>query len=74
MNLWPPAVMDYAGTLAQGDDCFRPPLHGRSIGCYRNLEILDAGKIVDNDFPGVVPQVDAVVEMRSGFHFIPTTS
>ena len=63
----PLAVADHAGTLPQGDSCVRPSLHGRLVGRLRNLEILDAGNIVDDDFPSVVPQVDAEVKMHPGF-------
>ena len=66
---WPPAIVDDPRPLAQGDDRFRPSLHGSSVGCFRNLEILDAGKVLNDVLAGIVPHIEPVREIGSGFHF-----
>jgi hypothetical protein len=43
-----PAIVDHAGASTQGNGCLGPAFHGCPIGCFRNLEILDAGKVLDD--------------------------
>ena len=62
--------MDHTGILAQDDNRLWPSLQGHSVGRFRNLEILDAGKMLDNVLPRVVPHIDPVGKISSGFHAV----
>jgi hypothetical protein len=64
----PAAIFDDAGALPQGDGRVWPALAGGPIGRHRYLEILDAGKVLDDILAISRPHVDAVQEVSSGAH------
>jgi len=60
-----PAVLDHSRTLPQGDGGTGPAFAGGAESGERNLEILDAGDVLDDAFPVRGPGIDAEGEMRS---------
>jgi hypothetical protein len=64
----PSAILDDQSVLSEGDCCFRPSLDRKLICSHGQLAIPDASEVLDNVFTVIVPQVDAMSEIRPAVH------
>jgi len=66
-----PAILDHSCALPQRDGPARPALDRGSVGCQRDLIILDASDVLDNALAVRVPQIDSEGEMRARYRHLP---
>jgi hypothetical protein len=62
-----PGIAHHARALPQHDARCRPARDGGAVRRLRELEIVDAGDVVDDVVAGVIPNVDPELEMRLVF-------